>query len=374
VIFQNELMQLFQYAPATAEVFEKPLLIIPPWINKFYILDLGQKKSMVRWLVSQGYTVFMISWVNPDESLKDKSFEDYMVDGPMAALAEIRKATGANEVNVVGYCIGGTLLACLLAYLESSPEEKARLPKISAATYFVTLLDFRDAGEISVFIDEENLKSMEEHMAAHGYFDGQTMAAAFNMLRANDLIWSFVVNNYLLGREPLPFDLLYWNADSTRMPAAMHSFYLREMYRKNSLAKPGGLQMKGVPIDLTKISTPAYFLSTREDHIAPWRSTYFGAQMMKGPVTFDLTSSGHIAGVVNPPAMSKYHHWINSKLAGTPEEWLKSSSPRDGSWWPSWEGWLRIYSGKKVPAREPGAGGATIIEDAPGSYVRVRAV
>jgi polyhydroxyalkanoate synthase len=373
IIFQNEMMQLIQYEPLTEKVHAVPLLIIPPWINKYYILDLGEKKSMVRWLAQQGYTVFMISWVNPDESLKDKDFSDYLVDGPVAALQQIQEAIGVREVNVVGYCLGGTLLAILLAWLHDNAEMRKKLPTILSGTYFVTMLDFKEAGEISVFIDEEQIETIEDRMKVQGYLDARSLATTFNLLRSNDLIWSFVVNNYLMGEEPFPFDLLYWNSDSTRLPAAMHSFYLREMYQKNKLVKPGAVKMKGIPIDLGKIETPAFFLSTREDHISPWRSTYAGAQLFRGDVTFTLSASGHIAGVINPPNANKYGHWVGTDgLGKTPETWLKSAAQQEGSWWPTWDKWLQQYNGSEVPARKPGDGNVTIIEDAPGSYVRVR--
>ena len=269
VVFQNDLMQLIQYAPATETVLKRPLLIAPPWINKFYILDLRPRNSFVRWAVSQGHTVFVISWVNPDEKLAEKGFEDYMTEGYLAALDAIEQATGEREVNAIGYCLGGTLLASTLAWMAMKKDDRIR-----SATFFVTMMDFAEAGELGVFIDEEQLQALEQKMNKRGYLEGSEMATTFNMLRANDLIWSFVVNNYLLGNDPFPFDLLYWNADSTRMPARMHSFYLRKMYQENQLAVPSGISLAGVPIDLRKIKTPAYFLSTREDHIAPWKSTY----------------------------------------------------------------------------------------------------
>ncbi len=367
VVYQNDLIQLIQYAPTTEKVKRRPLLIMPPWINKFYILDLRPNNSFIRWAVSQGHTVFVISWVNPDEHLAAKTFADYMREGPLAALHAIEKATGEREANVIGYCLGGTLLACTLAYMAAKRDGR-----IKSATFFVTMVDFAEAGELSVFIDEEQLSSLEERMNAKGYLEGHDMAATFNMLRANDLIWSFVVNNYLLGKSPFPFDLLYWNADLTRMPAAMHSFYLRNMYQENLLVKAGGITLDGVPIDLGKIKTPAFLLSTREDHIAPWRSTYAATRLYKGPVKFVLAASGHIAGVVNPPG-SKYGHWENDKNPPTPEEWLASANQHPDSWWPLWERWISRYSGGEVPARQPGDGKLQPIEDAPGSYVKVRA-
>ncbi len=367
VVFQNDLIQLIQYAPTTEKVKRRPLLIIPPWINKFYILDLRPNNSFIRWAVGQGHTVFVISWVNPDEHLAAKTFADYMREGPLAALDAIELATGEREANVVGYCLGGTLLACTLAHMAAK-----RASRIKSATFFVTMVDFAEAGELSVFIDEEQLSSLEERMNSKGYLEGRDMATTFNMLRANDLIWSFVVNNYLLGKSPFPFDLLYWNANSTRMPAAMHSFYLRNMYQENLLVKPGGITLDGVPIDLGKVNAPAFILSTREDHIAPWRSTYAATRLYKGPVKFVLAASGHIAGVVNPPG-AKYGHWEDDKNPPTPDEWLASATQHPDSWWPLWERWISKYSGGEVPARQPGDGKLKPLEDAPGSYVKVRA-
>ena len=367
VVFQNDLIQLIQYTPLTETVLKRPLLIGPPWINKFYILDLRPRNSLVRWAVSQGHTVFVISWVNPDEQLAEKGFEDYMHQGYLAALDAIEKATGEREVNAIGYCLGGTLLASTLAYMAAKKDDR-----IKSATFFVALTDFEEAGELGVFIDEEQLTSLEDKMNKRGFLEGSEMATTFNMLRANDLIWSFVVNNYLLGNDPFPFDLLYWNADSTRMPARMHSFYLRKMYQENLLSKPGGITLSGVPIDLRKIKTPAYFLSTREDHIAPWKSTYKGTQLLGGSKRFVLAASGHIAGVVNPPEGGKYSHWINEALPPDPDDWFKGATEIAGSWWPDWHRWVSAQANERVPARVPGDGKLTPIEDAPGSYVRVR--
>jgi polyhydroxyalkanoate synthase len=367
VVYQNDLIQLIQYTPTTETVKRRPLLIIPPWINKFYILDLRPKNSFIRWAVEQGHTVFVISWVNPDERLAQKTFEDYMFEGPLAALDAMEQATGEREANVIGYCLGGTLLACTLAYMNAKGDDRFK-----SATYLVTMVDFAEAGELSVFIDEEQLAALEDRMREHGFLQGRDMARTFNMLRANDLIWSFVVNNYLLGKDPFPFDLLYWNSDSTRMPAAMHSFYLRNMYQENRLVVPGGIELGSVPIDLYKIETPSFLLSTREDHIAPWRSTYSATQIYKGPVRFTLSASGHIAGVVNPPG-SKYGHWQNTRTPKTSEKWLETATPVNDSWWPGWEKWISKYAGGQVPARIPGDRKLEAIEDAPGSYVRVRA-
>src|SRR6476660_2701987 len=366
IVYQNELMQLIQYRPSTQEVRRRPLLIVPPWINKFYVLDLQPKNSFIKWAVDHGHTLFVISWVNPDQKLAEKSFENYMLEGPLAALAAIESATGERNVNTIGYCLGGTLLASTAAYLAAKGDDR-----IASATYFATLVDFTDVGDMAVFIDEEQLVSLERRMQKRGYLEAQDMASAFNILRANDRILSFFVDNYLLGKEQMPFDLLFWNSDSTRMPAAMHSFYLRKMYQQNLLAEPGGITLGGVPIDLRKIKTPSFLLSTREDHIAPWRSTYAATQIYFGPVTFVLAASGHIAGVVNPPG-GKYGHWRNDSNPPTAEAWLASATQIADSWWPSWDKWVTQLDSGRVPAREPGGGKLTIIEDAPGSYVRVR--
>ena len=368
VVYQNDLMQLVQYSPTTDTVLKRPLLIAPPWINKFYILDLRPKNSFVRWAVNQGHTVFMISWVNPDERLADKGFDSYMTEGTLAALDAIEQATGEREVNAIGYCLGGTLLASTLSYMAAHGDDR-----IKSATFFVTMTDFAEAGELGVFIDEEQLRALETKMDKRGFLDGAEMSTTFNMLRANDLIWSFVVNNYLLGNEPFPFDLLYWNSDSTRMPARMHSFYLRKMYQENLLREPGGVELCGTPIDLGRVRVPSYFLSTREDHIAPWKSTYRGTHLLQGQNRFVLAASGHIAGVVNPPEGGKYSHWTNEDLPETPEAWLEGATEMAGSWWPDWQRWVTALGNEHVPARVPGEGGLPAIEPAPGSYVKVRA-
>ena len=368
VVYQNELMQLIQYTPTTETVLKRPLLIVPPWINKYYILDLRPKNSFVRWAVEQGHTVFMVSWVNPDERLADKSFDAYMEEGVLDALDAVAKATGEKDINAIGYCLGGTLLASTLAYMAAKDDKR-----IKSATFFTTMLDFEEAGELSVFIDEAQLDALEQKMEHRGYLDGAEMASTFNMLRANDLIWSFVVNNYLLGNEPFPFDLLYWNSDSTRMPAAMHSFYLRRMYQENKLVEPGGISLEGVPIDLSRVTVPSYFLSTREDHIAPWVSTYRGTQLFRGKTRFVLAASGHIAGVVNPPDAGKYSHWVNPELPADPQAWFAGATELSGSWWPDWQRWITGLSKAQVPARQPGDGELPAIEDAPGAYVKVRA-
>jgi polyhydroxyalkanoate synthase len=368
VVFQNALFQLIQYEPRTEKVYARPLLIIPPWINKFYILDLREENSFIRWAVDQGHTVFVISWVNPDERLAHKSFDDYLVEGALAALKAVERATGSPDANVIGYCLGGTLLACTLAWLAAKNERR-----IASATFFVSMIDFEEPGELEVFIDEAQLDALETRMKQRGYLEGAEMATTFNMLRANDLIWSFVVNNYLLGRDPFPFDLLYWNSDSTRMPAAMHSYYLRNMYLKNLLREPGKLSLAGVPIDVRRIEVPAYFISTIEDHIAPWKSTYAGARLLQGPVRFVLGGSGHIAGIINPPRANKYCYWTNEARPESADEWLKGATQHAGSWWTDWATWIAGRSGGKTPARIPGKGALKAIEDAPGSYVRMRA-
>ena len=365
IVYQNELMQLIQYTPSTREVRRRPLLIVPPWINKFYVLDLQPKNSFIKWAVDQGHTVFAISWVNPDEKLAAKGFENYMLEGPLAALDAIESATGERSVNAIGYCLGGTLLASTAAYSAAKGDDR-----ITSATYFATLVDFTEVGDMAVFIDEEQLASLERRMREHGYLEAQDMATAFNMLRANDLIWSFVVSNYLLGKEPIPVDLLFWNSDSTRMPAAMHSFYLRKMYQQNLLAKPGGITLADTPIDLSKVRTPTFILATREDHIAPWKSTYAATRLYSGPIKFVLSDAGHMAGVISPPG-TKYGHWANDELPSSPDEWFGGATPNQGSWWPVWDEWITQLDSGRVPAREPGGGKLTIIEDAPGSYVRV---
>ena len=366
IVFENDLMQLVQYAPATDVVRLRPLLIVPPWINKFYILDLRPKNSFIKWAVEQGHTVFVISWVNPDERLAEKSLDDYMLEGPVAALDAVEQATGEPRVNAIGYCLGGTLLAATLAYLKAKGRQA-----VESATFFTTMVDFEEPGELGVFIDDEQLSLMERAMEEKGYFDGSSMAEAFNLLRANDLIWSFVVNNYLMGKEPFPFDLLYWNSDSTRMPRAMHSAYLREMYRHNRLREPGGITLAGVPIDLATVDVPVYILSTREDHIAPWRSTYAATRLYGGPIRFVLAMSGHIAGVVNPPAANKYGYYTGA-LAASPDAWLEAATAHEGSWWPDWDVWVSAHDGGETAPREPGDGALPVIEEAPGRYVKVR--
>lgn len=364
VIYQNDLIQLIQYEPQTDQVSKRPLLIVPPWINKYYILDLRQDNSFIRWAVEQGHTTFVISWVNPDAKLAQKRFEDYMQEGIIAALDEVKKATQEPDCNVVGYCLGGTLLTTTLSYLES----KGEAARIASATFLTTLIDFENAGDLKLFMDDGQLEMMNRELVEKGVFQAKRMQQTFSLLRSNDMIWSFVVNNYLMGKEPFPFDLLYWNDDSTNMPAAMHSFYLRKMYRDNMLTQAGGIEMNGTPIDVRTIRTPAYFLSTREDHIAPWRATYDGSQLLGGETTFTLAASGHIAGVVNAPVKNKYCYWTSDKTPDNPDAWLKTAKDNDGSWWPHWQTWIERYSNGKVTARKVKKG----IEAAPGSYVETK--
>jgi polyhydroxyalkanoate synthase subunit PhaC len=369
VVFRNAVFELLQYEPVEKTAHEIPLLIFPPWINKFYILDLQPKNSFVKWAVERGYTVFVVSWVNPDPSLAEKNFENYMREGIFAALDAVEKATGQSRVNVIGYCIAGTLLGASLAYIAASGEYENR---INSATFLAAQTDFSESGDLQVFVDDAQLKALEQQMrASGGVLEGSKMATTFNMLRANDLIWSFVVNNYLMGKEPVPFDLLYWNSDTTRMPLALHLQYLRQCYRDNALAK-AEMILGGERLNLTKIKTPAFFQAAKEDHIAPAVSVYKGAKLFGGEVTYMLAGSGHIAGVVNPPASGKYQHWTNSELPATLNDWLAGAQEHPGSWWPIWDKWLSARSGEKIPAPKPGDGELKILGDAPGTYVLVK--
>jgi polyhydroxyalkanoate synthase len=367
VIFENDIIQLLQFTPTTETVCEVPLLIFPPWINKFYILDLRPENSMIRWLTAQGFTVFVTSWVNPDVKLAAKTFEDYLNEGVYAAVDAVLRQTAARKVNTVGYCIGGTLLSCALAHMAARKDKR-----IASATFFAAQQDFSEAGDLLLFTNEDWLKDLETRMdAGGGVLPGQSMADTFNALRANDLVWSYFVNNYLMGREPKPFDLLFWNADQTRMPKALHLFYLRRFYVENALAK-GDLELAGERLDLSRVKTPIYVQSSREDHIAPARSVYKGARLFGGPTRFTLAGSGHIAGVINAPAAKKYQHWTRDDLPETLETWMDGAVEHPGSWWPDWSEWLKARSGKQVPARDPSAGPLGVIEDAPGAFVKVR--
>jgi polyhydroxyalkanoate synthase len=363
VIHQNDLCQLIQYEPTTKTVLKRPLLIVPPWINKFYILDLNPEKSFVRWCVEQGHTVFMISWINPDRRQAKKSFEHYMREGILESLDVIEERTGTNGVNAVGYCVGGTLLAVALAWMAAKKDIR-----IKSATLFATQVDFTYAGDLKVFVDEDQVAAVEKKMSVRGYLEGHNMAAAFNMLRANDLIWPYVIGNYFKGQRPPPFDLLYWNADTTRMPAANHSFYLRNCYLDNKLSQ-GAMNVGGVTLDLKKVKVPIYNLATREDHIAPSRSAFYGSSFFGGKVSFVLAGSGHIAGVINPPSREKYQYWTGPAPKGDAfDKWLPKATEHPGSWWPHWQAWIEGHDKARVKARPVGKG----IEPAPGSYVRVK--
>jgi poly[(R)-3-hydroxyalkanoate] polymerase subunit PhaC len=367
VVFQNELVQLIQYEATTKQVMKTPLFIVPPWINKFYILDLTPEKSFIKWCVDQGITVFVLSWVNPDARLAQKSFEQYMREGVIASLDEIERATGEKQVNAVGYCVGGTLLSITLAYLAAKKQKR-----VKSATLFAAQVDFTYAGDLMVFVDEERIKQLETHMQEQGYLEASRMANTFNMLRSNDLIWPYIVNNYMRGKKPLPFDILYWNSDATRMPATNHSYYLRNCYLDNRLSK-GEMEVGGVTLDLHKVTVPIYNLATREDHIAPAKSVLYGSQFFGGPVKYVLAGSGHIAGVVNPPSKPKYQYWTGEKPKGSSvENWLKKAKEHPGSWWPDWLKWLKSHDAKTVPARKIGGGKLKPSEDAPGSYVKVK--
>jgi polyhydroxyalkanoate synthase len=368
VIYQNALMQLIQYTPSTERVLKRPVLIVPPWINKYYVLDLTPEKSFIKWCVDEGLTVFVISWINPDQRLAQKGFADYMHEGPLEALDVVARITGEDKVNTVGYCVGGTLLAVTLAYMAGKRDDR-----VASATFLTTQVDFTYAGDLKVFAaTEEQVAAIERQMTERGYLEGSKMATAFNLMRSNDLVWPYVIKNYLKGEAPFAFDLLYWNADATRMPAANHSYYLRNCYLDNNIAK-GKLTVDAVKIDLKRITIPIYNLATREDHIAPAKSVYLGSSCFGGPMRYVLSGSGHIAGVVNPPAKVKYQYWTGDTPRGEDlDRWLRNATERPGSWWPDWLAWIRAQDAEEVEARPPGGGKFAPIEDAPGSYVKVR--
>jgi polyhydroxyalkanoate synthase len=365
VVYQNEIMQLIQYEPTTPKVYKRPLLILPPWLNKFYVLDMQPANSVVRWLVEQGHTVFLISWMNPDGKTPDKTFDQYMTEGPLEAMEIIARITGQKEVNAMGYCLGGILLATMLAWLEA----KGRRP-IKSATFLTTLIDYSDVGDIKVFLSEDLVKRLERVGRQKGFIPGENVSWGFRMLRAPDLIWSFVINHYLLGKPRMPFDLLYWNEDATNMPVACHTWYMRNMYLHNRLREPGALTVAGEPIDVTRVKTPSYILATRDDHIAPWKTCYESTQLFSGPNRFVLGNSGHIAGVINPPTKVKYGYRAGGDTPADAQEWFDKAEEQPGSWWVDWAKWLGRHGGAKVNARKPGGKGFPALEDAPGSFVK----
>jgi polyhydroxyalkanoate synthase subunit PhaC len=366
IIFQNDLMQLIQYTPTTAKVARRPLLILPPWLNKFYVLDMQPANSMVRWLVEQGHTVFLVSWVNPNGETRDKTFDDYLLEGPLAALEVIKAVTGQKEINAMGYCLGGILLTALLAWQEVRGEKSIR-----SATFLTSLVDYSDVGEIKVFVNDDLVDRLEAVARAKGFIPGDNVSWGFRMLRAPDLIWSFIINHYLLGKPRLPFDLLYWNEDATNMPGPAHVWYMRNMYLKNLSRVPNALELAGEMIDVTRISTPSYILAARDDHIAPWRTCYETTQLFAGPKRFVLGNSGHIAGVINPPTKVKYGYRAGNECPADADTWFEANKEHEGSWWLDWGKWLKKHAGGQVNARQPGKHkDYPVIEDAPGSYVR----
>mgnify|MGYP000609025849 CR=1 FL=1 len=367
VVFRNEMMELIQYTPQTSKVNSLPLLIIPPWINKYYILDLSPHNSLIRWLVEQGITVFIISWINPDSSFAEKGLYEYLKEGPQEAIRAIQNQLQVKQVNTLGFCIGGTLLSILLAYNKAHEDNS-----IHSATFLASMIDFSDPGDIAVFIDEQQIQKLEKEMKEKGYLAGKFMASSFNSLRANDLVWSFFIKNYLRGKNPVPFDILYWNSDSTNMPAKMHSQYLRWMYLHNDLSKPNKVHINHTPIDVRTIDIPTFFLSTEKDHIAPWKTTYIGFQLMSGPKNFVLGGSGHIAGIINPPTGTKYSYKVNKSTSSTPEEWIEQAVEYPGSWWPEWLKWLKANSGAMVTAPDFSKLTYKPLMDAPGSYVLMK--
>lgn len=363
VLFQNELIQLIRYTPTTKKVYEIPLLIIPPWVNKYYILDLQKEDSFVKWLLDQGIQVYIISWVNPSSKHRDITFSDYLTEGALAAIDNVKSISKKNKINVLGYCIGGTLLGCALAYLA-----KKKNNSINSATFLTTLLDFSEPGDLGAFIDEKQIEEIEKSTEKDGYMDGNVIAATFNALRANDLIWATFINNYLKGQKPKQFDLLYWNADPTNIPAQVHTYYLRNMYLHNDLIKPNKLRLADEAIDLSKINVPSFFLATKDDHIIPWQSCYKGQSYLPADVNFVLASSGHVAGVINPPVRKKYGYWTNKRKENA-ESYFNSATYHEGSWWPEWVKWLQPFSGKQLAPKKPTT---KVLEKAPGSYVKVR--
>lgn len=367
VVYQNELLQLLQYTATTKQVYKTPLLIVPPFINKYYVMDLDERKSLVRWLASQGFTVFMLSWVNPDASMANTQFEDYVLKGVVAAIDSIEQITGSNRINAAGYCVGGTVLSIAQAWLRARGDSR-----LSSCAFFTTLTDFTEPGELGAYLSEEMLPILEQNSKIKGIFDGRILALSFNLLRENNLFWSYFINNYLKGKDPVAFDILFWNSDSTNIPAETFAYYLRNMYMDNKLAEPGALEIDGTPIDLAKIDTPSYFLASIADHIVPWQAAYRSSRLVSGPSRFVLGESGHVAGVINPAEGGKYPHWTNAADLASADDWKATASEVAGSWWLDWRDWLAPMSGKKVAARKPGSKAFPPLEDAPGSYVRVR--
>ncbi len=369
VIFKNQLMELIQYSPTTTKTYKTPLLFVPPWINKYYVFDLQPKNSFIKWVVDQGYTLFVISWVNPGVEEADIAFSDYMHQGVLAALDVVLKTTGETKANMLGFCIGGILLTTTLAYLASKGDKR-----VNCATLLATMINLTDAGEMSIFFDDDQLKVLEQKVKERGYLEGEEMSGMFNMMRENDLVWSFVVNNYLMGKDPVPFDLLFWNADATRMPAKMIIEYLTDFYRDNLFMNPDQFEIDGETIDVGRVKTPVYMIATKDDHIAPWRSCYGGVTSFSGPKRFVLGASGHIAGIVNPPVKNKYCYWTNKsrKIHKDPDEWFSGAEVQAGSWWEDWDAWLKKKSGVLIEARKPEDGSVEILADAPGDYVTVR--
>ncbi|OUD15514.1 PHA/PHB synthase family protein [Thioflexithrix psekupsensis] len=369
VVYQNDLMQVIQYKPTTETVLDRPMLIVPPCINKFYILDLQPQNSFVKYCLDQGNTVFIISWFNPESKQSDYAWDDYISTGVIKALDVVKDITGAKKINTVSWCVGGTLLATALAVLHAQRKQSL----VASATFFTTMLDFSDPGEIGVFIDENQVAQRENMLKHSGVLSGRDLATAFSMLRANDLIWSYVVNNYLKGQTPAPFDILYWNSDPTNLPARMYSYYLRNMYMENNLVKPNALTLCDVAIDLGKIKTPTYFLSTIDDHIAPWKTTFNGTTLLSGNIEFVLGASGHIAGVINPANKNKRNYWLGGELGKGADHWLATATSKPGSWWPHWDQWLKAQGGEQIPAlAQLGNNQYSVIEPAPGRYVMKR--
>jgi polyhydroxyalkanoate synthase len=364
VIYRNDLVEIIHYEPTTDKQYANPLIVVPPWINKFYIFDLKRENSFIRYVLDQGHAVFLLSWVNPDARHADKTFDSYLQEGPLTALDVVCRVTGAERVNVLGFCIGGILMTATLAWLAASEDKR-----VASATLLASMVNLSEFGEIKVFVDEKQVRSLELHAAKDGYLDSYYLQDMFAMLREKDLIWSFVVNNYLMGRDPPPFDLLFWNCDATRLPPKMLSWYLRRIYMENGLVRPGYLELKGRRIDLTRIRTPTFALATREDHIAPWRACYAVTQQFSGPITFVLGGSGHIAGVINPPSKGKYGYWTNKHYPPAPDDWFMQAEKADGSWWPLWANWIVQHAGEMNALYRPCADGGNSLGEAPGSYV-----